>query len=389
MLASDLAALLGSSPTRRSRPAASRTRAGSRRRGSSGEVPDLRALRRVRRATRSSRPGAACCRCVNAAHRDPARLAELDALADAVPDEPRRQPRQPRAGARVARRPARGSGRRRRSRPWTRASGSGAGHAAPAMGAVLARARACPLEIAQRLLCLYGAVRGVLAAAVRLGIAGSYDAQRLQHDMTAAIARGRRSQRARSTSAISRRPRRSSTCCRRRTIASTRACFSPEGSLPCLVRASTIIRTNTTDRSSLAAPGPSPSATRRSPATTPRAPSPSASAARSAAARPRCCSRSAARCAIATASRVVTNDIFTQGGRRVPGAQRGAAAGAHPRGRDRRLPAHRRARRHQPEPRGARPADGAVPARSCCSSRAAATTSPRSSAASSPTTRST
>jgi urease accessory protein len=30
-------------------------------------------------------------------------------------------------------------------------------------------------------------VRGVLAAAVRLGIAGSYDAQRLQHDMTAAM----------------------------------------------------------------------------------------------------------------------------------------------------------------------------------------------------------
>ena len=61
----------------------------------------------------------------------------------------------------------------------------GAGHAGPAMGAMLA-ALAVPAESARQL-CLYGTARGVLAAAVRLGIAGSYDAQRLQHDVTAAM----------------------------------------------------------------------------------------------------------------------------------------------------------------------------------------------------------
>jgi urease accessory protein len=43
-----------------------------------------------------------------------------------------------------------------------------------------------PLDNAQRLF-LFNTVRGVLAAAVRLGIAGSYAAQRLQYDCAAAI----------------------------------------------------------------------------------------------------------------------------------------------------------------------------------------------------------
>ena len=78
-----------------------------------------------------------------------------------------------------------------------------------------------------------------------------------------------------------------------------------------------------------------------------------------------------------------------EGGCRVPDAPRRAAVRAHPRRRDRRLPAHRHSRRHQPESGRARRADGVAPSRSCCSSRAAATTSPRSSAAISPITRST
>ena len=182
---------------------------------------------------------------------------------------------------------------------------------------------ACRSTTAQRL-CLYGTARGVLAAAVRLGIAGSYEAQRLQDDMRAAmLAVAERC--ARSTSAIWRRRRRCSTCCRRRTIGSIRACFSPEGGSPCLVRASTIIRTITTR------PGVPPSGAGAFPerdtplaATIARAPSPSASAARSAAARRRCCSRSAARCATRT-PRGRHQRHLHEGGCRVPGAQPGAA----------------------------------------------------------------
>jgi len=36
--------------------------------------------------------------------------------------------------------------------------------------------------------CLYTAARSVLAAAVKLGIAGSYEAQRIQHELIPAIA---------------------------------------------------------------------------------------------------------------------------------------------------------------------------------------------------------
>ena len=50
-----------------------------------------------------------------------------------------------------------------------------------------------------------------------------------------------------------------------------------------------------------------------------------------------------------------------EGRRRVPDAPRRAAVRAHPRCRDRRLPAHRHPRRHQPESRRARRADGITP----------------------------
>ena len=54
----------------------------------------------------------------------------------------------------------------------------GCGHLAPVAGAVW-RALDVPLDAAQRLF-LYQTARGITAAAVRLGIVGSYEAQRLQ-----------------------------------------------------------------------------------------------------------------------------------------------------------------------------------------------------------------
>jgi urease accessory protein len=53
-------------------------------------------------------------------------------------------------------------------------------HVAPVSG-VTFRLLGVPLPTAQRL-ALYGVARGVLTAAVRLGIVGSYESQRLQHD---------------------------------------------------------------------------------------------------------------------------------------------------------------------------------------------------------------
>jgi urease accessory protein len=50
---------------------------------------------------------------------------------------------------------------------------------APVSGAVM-RAVGLSLEQSQRVV-LFGAARGVLTAAVRLGITGSFEAQRLQH----------------------------------------------------------------------------------------------------------------------------------------------------------------------------------------------------------------
>jgi urease accessory protein len=54
------------------------------------------------------------------------------------------------------------------------------GHCAPLVGAALG-ALDVPLNLAQRLF-LFGTARGTLAAAVRLGIAGTYHAQRLQYE---------------------------------------------------------------------------------------------------------------------------------------------------------------------------------------------------------------
>ena len=163
--------------------------------GSAGPSRAAAVRARRARAERAQRAAAAQCRAsrsraVAGARRD----------RRPVPDEPCRQPCQSRAGAGVFHdlRPrvavAGGLGR------WTRWSGKAPGTPAPVMGAMLA-ALDVTAESARHL-CLYGTVRGVLAAAVRLGIAGSYDAQRLQHDTTAAMLavaeRCRRARRARS-----------------------------------------------------------------------------------------------------------------------------------------------------------------------------------------------
>jgi urease accessory protein len=114
---------------------------------------------------------------VNAAHHEPERLAEWDALNDAFLTNA------------VANRASRVQGRTlaaSAARVWPSPAlqaiqarcPSLFAHAAPMAGVVFA-ALGVPLATTQRLV-LYGAARGVLSAAVRLGIIGSYDAQRLQ-----------------------------------------------------------------------------------------------------------------------------------------------------------------------------------------------------------------
>lgn len=148
-----------------------------------GEVPDALALRRFVRdsLTQAGRGGLPL---LSAVHRDPSRLRELDALADAFLTNI------------VANRASRMQGRAFLTtclRIWpsdmAALTDGGAsdlhGHAAPLMGMAL-RAIGVPLDAAQRLF-LFNTLRGLLAAAVRLGITGSYDAQRLQVDCAAQL----------------------------------------------------------------------------------------------------------------------------------------------------------------------------------------------------------
>ncbi len=141
-----------------------------------GAVPTIDALRRFVRDVcwQSGRGGLPL---LTAGHRDSSRLAALDAIADVFLTNV------------VANRASRVQGRAFLStcaRVWPmeglaaiEASASTRfGHCAPTVGAVLATL-GVPLEVAQRLF-LYNTTRGVLAAAVRLGVAGSYAAQRLQ-----------------------------------------------------------------------------------------------------------------------------------------------------------------------------------------------------------------
>ena len=150
-----------------------------------------------------------------------------------VPDQRGRQPRQPAAGTHAARQRdadlAVRAGRSARvcrlaARDCQRPTCARTPRRSPAS---CARALGVSLETTQRVV-LFVAARGVLSAAVRLGVTGSYEAQRLQSRVRR---RGRRPcWRATATPdpPTWRRPRRSSTSCRGRTTGSTRASSSPE-----------------------------------------------------------------------------------------------------------------------------------------------------------------
>jgi urease accessory protein len=115
---------------------------------------------------------------VNDAFERPDRLAELDLLSDAFLTNE------------VGNRASRTQGRSliaTAARVWPsdalgrleRAAADTCAHVAPLCGATL-RSLDVPRGSAQRMV-LFGAARGVLSAAVRLGIAGSYEAQSLHH----------------------------------------------------------------------------------------------------------------------------------------------------------------------------------------------------------------
>lgn len=141
-----------------------------------GEVPDTAALslfldESIVQAGHASLP------LVNAAYRHPERIEELDERADAFLLNC------------VANRASRQQGRTLLAtamKVWpspaltaavSRAA-AGCAHLAPLSGVVF-RAIGLPLPTVQQVV-LYSTARGVLSAAVRLGIAGSYEAQRLQ-----------------------------------------------------------------------------------------------------------------------------------------------------------------------------------------------------------------
>ena len=143
-----------------------------------GEVDGVDALRVFLDAS-IQQAGYASLPLVNAAYLVPDRLEALDELAGAFLINP------------VANRASRVQGRTlvaTACRIWPSAALAGLraraeatrAHVAPLSGAVFG-AIGLPLSTAQRVV-LYGAARGVLSAAVRLGIAGSYEAQRMQFE---------------------------------------------------------------------------------------------------------------------------------------------------------------------------------------------------------------
>jgi len=140
-----------------------------------GEVVDAPGLTRFLRAS-LWQAGHAVLPLVNAAHRAPDRFAELDGLADVFLTN------------RVANRASRTQGRTLAAtcaRVWPLESLTGFdrtvrrshAHVAPVTGVAL-RCLGAPLPVVQRLV-LFVTARGVLSAAVRLGLAGSYEAQHL------------------------------------------------------------------------------------------------------------------------------------------------------------------------------------------------------------------
>lgn len=149
----------------------------------SGEVPNREALVGFAQAA-LLQAGYGVLPLVNAAFRTPERLDELDALAEAFLLNP------------VANRASRIQGRSlvaTCARVWPSPGlatlegrvRSLRAHVAPLTGVTL-REVGAPLWAIQQLVC-FTTVRGVASAAVRLGITGSYDAQRLQHELAADI----------------------------------------------------------------------------------------------------------------------------------------------------------------------------------------------------------
>ena len=144
----------------------------------SGEIPGDAELRQFLRDT-LSQAGHASLPFVTAAHDDPSRLPALDARCDVFLTNA------------VANRASRVQGSAflaTCTRTWPapelvaleRQARTLCRHAAPIAGAVL-RGLDLPLPVAQQMF-LFTAARSVLAAAVRLGIVGSYRAQQLQHE---------------------------------------------------------------------------------------------------------------------------------------------------------------------------------------------------------------
>jgi urease accessory protein len=143
-----------------------------------GEVADRDGLRRFLEAS-ILQTGHASLPLVNDAYRSPEQLEALDAVADAFLLNA------------VANRASRIQGRAllgTAGRIWPSAelaalqarADATCAHVAPVAGAAFC-AIGLPLPTVQRVV-LYGAARGVLSAAVRLGIAGSFEAQRLQYE---------------------------------------------------------------------------------------------------------------------------------------------------------------------------------------------------------------
>jgi urease accessory protein len=143
-----------------------------------GEVADRDGLRRFLEAS-ILQTGHASLPLVNDAYRSPEQLEALDAVADAFLLNA------------VANRASRIQGRAllgTAGRIWPSAelaalqarADATCAHVAPVAGAAFC-AIGLPLPTVQRVV-LYGAARGVLSAAVRLGIAGSFEAQRMQYE---------------------------------------------------------------------------------------------------------------------------------------------------------------------------------------------------------------
>jgi urease accessory protein len=149
-----------------------------------GEVESEAALRRFVRDN-LWQTGHAVLPLVTAAHRDPARFEAIDAECDAFLTN------------RVANRASRQQGRAMLAacaRIWPSPALADLdararvayGHHPPSAGAAL-RALDVPIADAQRFV-LFAASRGVLAAAIRLGIVGPFRAQQLQHDCGGCLA---------------------------------------------------------------------------------------------------------------------------------------------------------------------------------------------------------